>query len=516
MAAAIALRAWEMGKRTLITENRERLTGQMAERVRDETGLDVDVEMGKQRASPHAAVVVGNVQSLGRYERLTGFSPDHFGVYIPDECHLMLAPQPLRISNYFFWGAESLQEGWVKPANGSLYVPKLKACGFTASPDIGERKNLGEWFDYTTVNYSYIDAITEGWLVGIVEKNLPVKVDARNFRRRQTAEGAGFNVGDETAAIVPVIRELAAQIVEHAKNKKTICFLPSVECARLMAHALNSMGMTAIFVSGECLDKSEKTIAYNGAGPGTVLVNCALVTYGIDFPDTDCVAIFSAVISKASYVQKVYRGTRVLPGTVNDSMTTEQRVAAIAASRKPHLLVLSPFFVSDRINICEVYDMFGTLPDGAKRPRTKPDYTKPAEIRDYIGAIEKAANKHAHRQPRTVNPVTMAITLGVGQFAPQTAQEASPPSKEELDYLLENGVSTVDIKTSGEAQEWIAKIRLRKELGLASPKQLQQLMLRFGIPEERAITMKAGQAGLVICGRIPASAFSAPNSVPLV
>ncbi len=496
MAGALALAAKERGQKTLITENRERLTLQMAERVRNETGLEVDVEMGKLRASPHADVIVGNVQSLARHERLTGFSPDHFGVYIPDECHLMLAPQPLRISNYFFYGAESLAEDWIKPENG-LYIPKCKACGFTASPDIGERRNLGEWFEHTTVNFSFLSAIEEGWLVGIVEKNLPVKIDTRKFRRRQTSEGAGFNIGDESAALVPIIAELAKQIVEHAKNRKTICFLPSVECSRMMADSLNGMGMNAIFVSGDCLDKNEKTIAYNEAPPGTVLVNCALVTYGIDFPDTDCVAIFSAVISKCNYIQKVYRGTRVLPGTVSDAMTAEQRVAAIAASRKPYLLLLSPFFVSERISICEPFDLFGNRPEGVNGPKEKPDFTKPAEIRDYIKALEKAADKHAHKQPRTYDPVAMSVSLGIPQYEPANAQEAAPATKEEKDYLLARNIDTTRPMTSGQAQVLIARLRLREVNKLASPVAVQQL-LRLKWPAELASKIGSKQAGVLI------------------
>jgi len=108
------------------------------------------------------------------------------------------------------------------------------------------------------------------------------------------------------------------------------------------------------------------------------------------------------------------------------------------------------------------------------------------------------ADKHANRQPRTVNPVTLAVTLGVGGFVPQNEREAAPASKWEMDYLLAVGVDTSVIKNSGEAQALISKTRYRELHGLASPRQLQQLMLRFGIPEDKAVLMKAGQAGAII------------------
>lgn len=503
--AALAADHWAKGQRTLVLENRDRLTEQTADRIRQETGLEVDVEKGDQKASPHAPVVVACVQSLSKVNRLTGFAPGHFGLVVADECHLCLSPSWLRIINYFHYGAESLTEGWAAPKDGE-YRPQCAVVGFTASPDLGTRKNLGTVFHRQSVNYSYLEAIEEGWLVGIKEMNIPIRIDTRKFRVKRSAEGDGFDIGDQNETIIPIIKELAEQYAKYAIDRKGIMFVPSVEIARLMAEALNGMGLRAMFVSGECLDKNEKTDAFSADGKGSVLVNCCLYTAGVDFPDVDCVAPFGAMISKVKYIQSIYRGTRVLPGTVHDGMTAEQRVAAIATSTKPLLLVLSPFFISDRIHIMEPFDLF-TIRDLPASKRARPDLTKPAEVRDYIKALEKLADKHANRQPRTVNPVTLAVTLNCA-FTPQTDQDAAKPSRAELDALLAFGVDTSAMPgTSGEAQAMIAKLRFRKEQGLASPRVLQQLMLRFGIPEERAVTMKAGQAGLVMAGRIPASMF---------
>ncbi len=511
----LAARHWERGIRTLILENRDRLTEQTAERIRSETGLDVDIEKGDSRASPYAPIVVGSVQSLGRANRLTGFSDSHFGLVIPDECHLALAPQWRRIIDHFNIGAESLVDGWKRPADGT-YSPKCKVVGFTASPDLGDRRNLGEIFQHISVNYSYLDAISDGWLVGIEERNIPIRLDTRKLRVKRTAEGADFSAEDQSAMLIPVIKELAKQLVENASDKKTMCFVPSVECARLMAEAINALGLKAYFVSGECIDRNEKTDAFQVAGPGTVLVNCSLYCYGVDFPDVSCIAPFGAIISKVKYIQILYRGTRVLPGTVSDEMTAEQRIEAIARSSKKDLLVLSPFFISEKIHIMEVYDLFG-VPPPDKADRKKPDFTKPAEVRDYIAALEKAADKHRNKQARTVNPVSFALSIGeraLATYEPQTTAEAAPPSREVLDFLLDKGISTIDVKTAGQANKLVDRLRERDRLGLASPKQLQQLLLRFGMDEETAMTMKAGKAGLIICGKIPATRRPTPASPP--
>lgn len=506
--------SWKKRKhdiRSLITINRDKLVHQTAQRVRDVTGLEVDIEMGKHCASPYADVVVGCTQTIGRYNRLTSFAPNHFGLVMPDECHVnTLSPQASRVLNYFHYGQESLMEGWQAPKQ---YTPLSTVVGFTATPNLGVRKNLGTFFQHRSVNYSYLSAIEDGWLVGLKEINIPVKVDTRKFRRKQSAEGLKFDDKDQEAAIAPVIGELAQQIKTYASDRKTIAFLPSVATAKMMADAVCAIGLRGIFVSGDCLDKNEKTDAYNEAGPGAVLCNCALVTYGVDFVDTSCIAPFRAFLSEAAYCQAIYRGTRVLAGLVNDEMTADERRAVIAASAKKDNLVLSPFFISDYIDICAPYDMFGIPPDGRKYLKTNGDFTNTRRIRDGITALEKAADKHATRQPRTIDPVKFSLSVDGGSLAhyvPQSDTEARPPSKEKLDFLLEQGMDTSDIKSEGKADKAIDLLRERDRLGLATPRQLQQLTLRFHWPEEQAVTFKKGKAGLFIAKHIEYKAYNKP------
>lgn len=495
---------WEgQSIRTLITENREHLVEQTAERVRDETGLDVDIEMASQTASPHAQVVVASTQTLGRVNRLTSFAPNHFGNIVSDECHLSLSPQAQRCLNYFHYSETSLAEDWKRPRDGE-YAPLSTVWGYTASPNLGAGRSLGEWYHRVSVNYSYLQAIEEGWLVGLREENIPVSIDTRKFRTRRTAEGNDFSVADQAAAIIPIITELAKQIVRFAHDKKTICFLPSVECARLMADTLNAMGMRAIFASGECLDKGEKTRAYNSAGPGTVFCNCALVTYGIDFVDTDVIAPFCAMISKCRYVQSIFRGTRVLKGVLKEGMTQAERLAAIAMSAKPFTTILSPFFISDRIDICEPFDLFTSAPHPKKkRSEGARDLSTPEKARDWVKSLENAADPHKNRQPRSIDPVLYSMSVNPDRpHEPVGATDLNPPMREELDVLLELGIDTTKVKTSGQAQRLIAAARSRAQHGLASPKTLQQLTLHLGWPPELANKMKQSQAGVLVAKRI--------------
>ena len=188
---------------------------------------------------------------------------------------------------------------------------------------------------------------------------------------------------------------------------------------------------------------------------------------------------------------------------MNDSMTADERRAIIAASAKPDNLVLSPFFISEYIDICAPWDMFGIPPEGRKKVNTGGDFTNTRKIRDGIAALEKAADKHANRDPKKFNPVAFAVAVGDGALAhyvPATAGEAAPPTRGELDLIWEaskGAINTSAIKTSGEAQKMIARLIERDRLGLAKPGQLN-FLLKLGMKPEQVMTMKAGQAGAII------------------
>lgn len=495
-AGSLALDAWNLRQgRTLILENRQQLVEQTAKRFADETGLEVDIEMSEHRASPHVPLVVASVASLGRLNRLTSFADTHFEYIFADEAHNSTANLFLRIMRYFHYGAESLSEGWEPPKDGT-YTPKACIIGITATPDSHGKKNLGNFYQAFADRYSYLQAIEDGWLVGIQEHNIPVRIDTRSFRKKATDHGTDFSEADETAAIIPVIEELAQQVVTLASARKTMCYLPSKECVLLMAAALNRRGLKALYVLGDCLDRDEKTDEFYNHGPGVALCLCAMYVEGTDFPDVDTVAWFRPTLSPSFYKQGIYRCSRTLPGLVNDAMGAEGRRAAIAASCKPWSMVISPFFISDKIDIMSVVDLFVDRSVNTRKTGPK-DFTDAAKLRDYIAALEKAADKHANKQARTINPVSFALSLGVTNYAPNTMSEEAPPSRDMLDFLLEHGISTVDVKTAGQASLLVDRLRERQRLGLASPKQLMFLKL-LGIPEDKAVLMKAGQAGAII------------------
>jgi superfamily II DNA or RNA helicase len=507
LAAALAYDEWhERGGRTLVLENRDRLCEQIAEEIRAATGMDVDVEKGASRASPYAPIVVGSVQTLSRLNRLTAFSATHFSLVIVDEAHVnSLAESPQRVLRYFHWGSASLAEDW-KP-DDALPVHSY-IVGKTATPDIGDRRSLGEFYQNLSVNYSFRQAVQDGWLVGPRAYREPLP-SAKKLRARygNTPLGKDLRADDLSKELIPLVSEMADQIARHAQGCKTIAFTPSVECARLLASACAQRGFASWFVSGECLDKDEKTDAFERGGVNSVLTCCALYVAGYDHPPIDCVAWFRPTTSRAFLIQGLYRGSRILKGVIDGCETAEQRRAAIAASAKPVFKIIDPLWRSEEIPLCSFYDLYSSVPEVKEKLASLPegaDLGAEAEKkeRDWAASLAKAAKKQKERQAQIgVDPLAWATSVGedrIANYVPQTARDAGPVAPEQQEFFAKVGIKYGHIKCYGQAQELISTYLARKNEGLASPKTIRQLVLRLGWPEAEAAAMSQKKAGALM------------------
>lgn len=502
--AACAAHEWSaLNGRTLVLENRDKLVRQTAKRIASETGLTADIEMAADHASPFAPVVVASVQTLCRDARLTGFPDDHFSLVVADESHHSLAASWAKVLNYFHFGADSLQPEWVMPEPGVPYTPKSTVLGVTATPDITGKRNLGEFYQHVCDRYQLLEAVNDGYLVRPITKNIPLKIDIRGLRPGRTPNGSDFKPGELSERLVPVLEALAEQVALLAGDRKSIAFVPSIECARILAAAVTRKGMKGIFVSGECLDVDEKTDDFVRSGPGTVLCNAALYVEGADFPDISCVICARATKSRGFYVQQVGRGTRVLPGVVDGLETAEERKAAIAASAKPDLLILDPLWISDRLDLMDAYDLFTDKPEVKARMKEMgdvPDLQEAAREaeRDFIKALEKEARKHARKAARTVDPLVLSVSLGdVKHYVPETTQDARPPTVGQLEFIRKQGLTTEGIKYLGQASKLIGRLMNRYEAGLATIGQLDFLRT-LGYGEDATATLTQREASSLI------------------
>lgn len=496
----VAKREVERGGKVLILAHTDELLDQAIDKLKRSAGLDAEKEKADEHASPYASVVVASVQTLHRDARLTSFTDDHFSLIIVDETHRVLAKSYQKILAYFHFGAHSLLPDWKMPEAVVNHPHKARVLGVTATPDRGDKRNLGEFYARCVFDHGMLQLCRDGYLVRPIVKNIPLRIDIRGVKKT----AGDYDAGEVAHKIAPFLKEIARQIAMHAMDRKTVVFTPSVETARMMAEAMSEVGLDASFVSGSCPDRHEKIESFHGKGNGSAIANAMLLTEGWDHAEVSCIVPLRITKIRSLLAQCVGRGTRPLTGVIDGLNTVEERLAAIAASAKKDLLVFDFLWLADRLDLVGPVDLFAARPEIRKAmlKSKETDLLKAEEEaqRDFLRTLEKEARKHEHRQPRTLDMLAWAVRVGdavLATYRPENAADAASPSKQELDYLLTQNIDTSVIKTSGLAQKVISRLMERKKLGLASVKQLNFLK-QLGVPEEQASLMKAGQAGAVI------------------
>jgi superfamily II DNA or RNA helicase len=489
--AAMAAEEWERGSRTLVLENRDALVRQTAKRIADETGLQVDIEMAGEHASPFAPVVVASVPTLCRDARLTGFSDSHFSLVVTDEAHHSLAKSFLKVCRYFHYGAQSLADIWEPPADGT-YAPKARIYGVTATPDIGDRRSLGEVYQSIPYSYQLLEGVRDGWAVPPVAIMEPLQANLKGLRATRTPNGSDYNPREVAERMEPIIAELAKMIVRVAAPRKMMAFMPSIKTAEMLAAAINALDHNAVFVSGECLDRDEKTEFFVNHGPGIVLCTAAMYVEGFDCPDVD--AVFAGITKSRSYYrQKIGRATRPLKSVVDGLATAQERRAAIAASAKPDFLIVDPFCKCDDIELCDAYDLYAEKPEVKSRMKAmgapSEENAKKAE-RDFVKSLEKAARKAAKKASRVIDPLKWSVTIGddkIASYVPETPSDSRPPTTPQIAFLKRQHYDVAKITSFGLAHKIIGVLMTRHKAGLASGEQLQ-FMKQLGLEADPQLT----------------------------
>lgn len=504
LAAMLAEDIVRAGKKMLFFAHRESLIRQTAKRIAEHGGVEVEIEMAGERASLHAQVVCASIQTLQSTNRLTGFPDDHFDLVVIDESHHSVADGYVKVMNYFHYGAESLTEGWQVPLRGTPYKAKCRIVGLTATPDIQGKKSLGDIYQKAVPPYDLLAAVKDGYLVRPISMSIPLKVDLRGLKATRTSHGSDISDGALSERLAPVLMELAAQVAAMAKDRKTVVFVPSVECAKIMDKHLREEGMDSSFVSGACPDAMDKLEAFRAKGRGSVIANALMITEGVDIPDVSCVVIARATKARGFYTQMCGRASRPLPGLIDHLLTAEERRAAILASAKPNFLILDPLWVSDRLNLVQPYFLVTSNPQKAKLMEDAAGAVNDlAEMeitaeRDLLDALAKEAKKHSKKKARTIDPLTYASLTespDIASYQPKSEWDALKPDPGQIAYMEKRGLGAVD--TRGLAELIILRDIEREKMNLATPKQMQ-FLTRLGFSDHDAAAMTKGKAGAII------------------
>lgn len=473
------------GGRVLIIAHSEELLDQAADKLKATTGLESEREKAEDTASLSAKVVIASVQTLSKDDRLLGFSDMHFTLVIVDEAHRALARTYMKIICYFHFGEASLDEEWTMPEPGKPYVAHCRVLGFTATDDRGDRRSLGMLFQHCAFEYGLIDACRDGYLVRPIVKNLPLKVDIRGIN----PTGSDFGSKDLKAIgerLTPFLDEIAVNIAREAMDRKTIVFLPSIEAAERLAEACRGRGLNSWFVSGACADRADKIARFRAAGPGTLICNAMVLTEGFDAPDVSCVCVLRPTKIRGLFVQCAGRASRPLTGCIDGLETKEERLAAIAASAKPDMLILDFLWLTDRLDLIKPVDLVATRSDMKDRMQALADQAPTSDLlsleamaaRDLLKSLAAAARKNANKAARVLDPLAWAVDLGDAKLAtyePETEFDRRAPTVGQLDYLKRQRFDITKVTCFGQANMIIGRMNSRFRLKLATPHQLHFL-----------------------------------------
>lgn len=436
------------GGRVLILAHRGELLDQAADKLKKTTGLNSAMEKAESSClGSWFRVVVGSVQTLMREERLGQFPEDYFNTIIIDEAHHCISDSYQKVLKHF---------------------PEAHVLGVTATPDRGDMRNLGQYFESLAYEYTLPKAIKEGYLTPIKALTIPLKIDMSSV----SVQAGDFKASDIGTALDPYLEGIAQEMQKYCADKKTVVFLPLVKTSQKFRDVLNNYGFQAAEVNGDSQDRAE-TLADFESGKYNVLCNSMLLTEGWDCPSVDCVVVLRPTKVRSLYCQMVGRGTRLSPG-------------------KEHLLLLDFLWHTERHELCHpaslicdneevAQKMTENLKEAAGCPVDIEEAEKTAS-EDVVAQREEALAKQLaemkRRKKKLVDPLQFEMSIqaeDLSGYVPAFGWEMGPPSDKQKATLEKLGILPDQIENAGKAAKLLDRLDKRRNEGLTTPKQIRFL-----------------------------------------
>ena len=446
--SAVANDCVRQGKRVLILAHRGELLEQAADKLQKSTGLGCAVEKAEESCKGSwFRVVVGSVQSLMQEKRLNSFPGEYFGTIIVDEAHHCISDSYQKVLQHF---------------------PKAKVLGVTATPDRGDMRNLGVYFEQIAYEYTLPDAIRQGYLCPIKALTIPLKIDISSVG----ISSGDFKVGEIGTALDPYLEQIATEMEKHCRNRKTVVFLPLIKTSQKFRDILNRHGFSAAEVNGNSQDRAEVLKDFD-EGKYNVLCNSMLLTEGWDCPSVDCIIVLRPTKVRSLYSQMVGRGTRLNQG-------------------KEHLLLLDFLWMTERHDLCHPAALICEDPEVAqkmtenlaKNPEVAVDIEAAEQTasedvqRDREEALAKLLAEQKRKKSRLVDPLQYEMSIqdmDLRNYVPPFGWAMQPPTENQKQTLEKLQINPEGVDNAGKAEMLIEKVRQRKDMNMATPRQIRQL-----------------------------------------
>ncbi|MDE8303159.1 DEAD/DEAH box helicase [Erysipelothrix rhusiopathiae] len=439
------------GKRGLVLAHRGELLEQASDKLYKASGIRTALEKAESTSlNSWERVVVGSVQTLMREKRLHQFSKEHFDFIVVDEAHHCISDSYQTVLSYF---------------------EDADVLGVTATPDRGDMKNLGKYFETLAYQYSLPQAIKEGYLSPIKALTIPLQLDLSSVSQ----QAGDFKASDIGTALDPYLYQIADEMVKHCQNRKTVVFLPLVVTSQKFRDILNEKGFRAAEVNGSSSDRTEiledfENNRYN------VLCNSMLLTEGWDSPAVDCIVVLRPTKVRSLYSQMVGRGTRLYPGK------EELLLLDFLWHTERHDLVHPAHLIAENEEVAKAITKISEDNAGIAldiellEERAKEDVVSQREE-----ALAEQLAQMRKRKRALVDPLQFELSIqaeDLSNYVPSFGWEMGPPTSKQLQQLEKSGILPDEIDNAGKASLLIDRINKRRDAGLATPKQIR-LLERF-------------------------------------
>lgn len=445
--SAVTEEAVRRGGRVLILAHRGELLEQAADKLEKSTGLRSSLEKAESSClGSWYRVAVGSVQSLQRPSRLDRFAPDYFTNIIIDEAHHCLSDGYQRVLEHF---------------------SAAKVLGVTATPDRGDMRSLGQYFETLAYEYTLVQAIRDGYLSPIKALTVPLRLDLSSVG----VQNGDFKVGDLGTALDPYLEAIADEMLKNCTNRKTVVFLPLVKTSQKFRDILNAKGFRAAEVNGESTDRAEILQGFD-AGRYNVLCNSMLLTEGWDCPSVDCVIVLRPTKVRSLYSQMVGRGTRLSPG-------------------KDHLLLLDFLWHTERHELChpaalvaESLDVAKKMTENIEEAGAAVDIMEAEEqaesdvVAQREESLAKQLEEMKRRKRKLVDPLQFEMSIQAEDltgYVPSFGWEMGPATDKQRSALEKLGIFPDQIDNAGKATMLLDRLDKRRSAGLTTPKQIRFL-----------------------------------------
>ncbi len=488
--------------RVMVLQHREELLGQAWRHLKRITGCEPDTEMAEYRADAYGAfrsrIVVSTIQTQiaghGGKGRMAKFDPPEFSLVVIDEAHHSAAASYRRVIDHY------------------RQNPNLKVLGVTATPDRADEMALGQIFESVAYEFDIRDGIDLGWLVPISQQS--VYVEGLDYSSVRTT--AGDLNGADLARVLEfeeTLHRIAAPTVELTGDRRTLIFAASLAQAERLTEILNRhKPKSARWVHGGTPKEVRRALfpAY-AAGEFQYLVNVGVTTEGFDEPSIEVVVMARPTKSRSLYAQMVGRGTRALPGLIDDLESADGRKGAILASGKPSLEVIDFVGNAGRHRLITSADILGgryddAIVDRAKRNTAEKsaDTGVPVDVIDELKlaewqietekseAAEAERRKHlklrAQYSTAQVNPFDV---YGIESWRERAWHKGRQPTEKQIAFLERSGVDVSGLSFT-HAQQLIKKIIENQQTGRCTFKQAK-ILQRYGYDPAEASFEQASE-----------------------